>query len=76
MKLANFLNLLDSENRLSITNVSVLIVLGKLIFIPEPSLTEVGMFLITMLNYSHKRFTINDNVKNNNDLSSQKESSS
>lgn len=69
-KILNFLSLLDSENRLSITNITVFIVVGKLIFIPEPSLAEIGAFLVAMLNYSHKRYTSNSN---NNDENSQKE---
>lgn len=53
----NFFNLLDSQNRLSITNVAVLIILGKMILAPSVSLTEVGALLISFINYGHKRFT-------------------
>ncbi len=73
-KVANFLNLLDIEGRLSITNVSLLIVLGKLVFIPEPSLPEICAFIATLANYSHKRMINNDNSKLN-DNNSQKEES-
>lgn len=57
----NFFNLLDSEQRLSITNVAVLVVLVKLAISPSASITEAGMLLITIGNYAHKRVTNQNN---------------
>jgi hypothetical protein len=48
-------NLLDKDGRLSITNVAVIIMVTKLAFLPTFTLTEVGAFVIAMLNYAHKR---------------------
>ena len=57
LKLFGFLNLLDAEGNLSITNVAVILVLIKLAFSPTASLTEAGMLLATLANYAHKRST-------------------
>lgn len=57
----NFFNLLDSEQRLSITNVAVLVVLVKLALSPSASITEAGMLLATLANYAHKRVTNQNN---------------
>lgn len=62
-KLFNFFNLLDSEGRLSITNLAVYITLLKLVYSPSASITEAGMLLLTLANYAHKRKAINDNQK-------------
>ena len=51
----SFLNLLDAEGRLSITNLAVVITLVKLAISPAASLTEAGMLLCTLTNYAHKR---------------------
>ena len=56
----NFLNLLDSNGRLSITNIAVLIVLTKIAIAPTASLTEMGALFVTLINYHMKRKTIAD----------------
>lgn len=51
----SFLNLLDFEGKLSITNVAVIVVLIKLAISPSASITEAGLLLVTLANYAHKR---------------------
>lgn len=53
-----FLNLLDSEGNLSITNVAVLVCVSKMALSAQFSGGEVGALVATLLNYAHKRFVI------------------
>lgn len=62
-----FFNLLDSEGHLSITNLSVVIVLIKLIYSPSTSITEAGLLLITLSNYAHKRIVNRNNQESEED---------
>lgn len=57
----SFLNLQDSNGNLSITNLAVYAALVKMMFVPGASLEDAGILLVTILNYSHKRFTVNAN---------------
>ena len=61
MKFLSFLNLQDSNGNLSITNLAVYAALVKMMFVPGASLEDAGILLVTILNYSHKRFTVNSN---------------
>ena len=54
MKLLKFLNLLDRQNNLSITNFGVFIILIKIATSPFDWATAAAL-LVTLLNYSHKR---------------------
>lgn len=54
-----FLNLLDHEGNLSITNLAVIVVLIKLAIAPAATLTEAGTLLIALANYAHKRVVTN-----------------
>lgn len=56
-KVANFLNLLDAQGKLSITNVAVIVCLLKLALAPAASITEAGTLLAALANYAHKRYT-------------------
>lgn len=56
----NFLNVLDSEGRLSITNLAVIIVLIKITIAPTASIVEMGALFISLANYHLKRKTIAD----------------
>jgi len=58
-QLANFLNLLDAQGKLSITNVAVIVCLLKLAFAPAASITEAGTLLVALANYAHKRIVNN-----------------
>ena len=50
----NFLHLLDDQNRLSITNIAVIILVVKVAAAPLDWPTAAGL-LCTLLNYGHKR---------------------
>lgn len=56
-QIADFLNLLDAQGKLSITNVAVIVCLLKLAFAPAASITEAGTLLVALANYAHKRYT-------------------
>lgn len=51
----NFLNLLDRGGKLSLTNLAVVICLFKIALAPAFSLADMGVLLLTLLNYAHKR---------------------
>jgi hypothetical protein len=55
IKVCNFLNLIDSQGRLSVTNLAVLVCLIKLSFTSGASITEMGTLLAALANYAHKR---------------------
>ena len=57
MNILRFLNLLGKNDKLSITNITVLVMLVKIAFIQHITLTESAAFFITLLNYGHKRVT-------------------
>lgn len=57
-KALNFLNLLDSESRLSITSLAMYVVLVKVAVAPSPSLIDLGSLLLVLLNYAHKRIVV------------------
>ncbi len=52
-----FLNLLDSDGNLSITNVCVIVCVVKIVVAPQFSVTEVGALMVSLCNYAHKRST-------------------
>jgi len=54
-KILDFCNVLDDTGRLSITNVAVMGLVGKLIITSNPDLATVGTTIIALVNYMHKR---------------------
>lgn len=50
--------MLDSQKNLSISNIAVIIALCKLALTPSLSVTDIGMLLVTLLNYTHKRHVV------------------
>lgn len=50
----NFIHLLDDQNRLSITNIAVIVLVVKVAAAPLDWPTAAGL-LCTLLNYGHKR---------------------
>lgn len=61
-----FLNLLDYENNLSITNLAVYIALIKIMIIPGSSLEDAGMLFTVLVNYSYKKHLISNSKDNEN----------
>ena len=58
LALATWLNLIDSQAKLSLTNIALYVVLVKLSLTTNISLTECGALLLALLNYSHKRYVV------------------
>ncbi len=54
-RLLTFLNLLDSENNLSITNLAIYLLVGKMMFSPALDWPSVTAMIVTFANYMHKR---------------------
>lgn len=61
-KALDFVNLLDSEQRLSITSLAMYVVLVKVAISPAPSLADLGSLLLVLLNYAHKRVVISNSA--------------
>jgi hypothetical protein len=57
LKILDFLNILDYSKRISLTNVSLMLLVGKLLFTPSPDFAVVGSVIIAFANYAHKRST-------------------
>ena len=56
-KILKFWRLIDSEGLLSLTNLAVLVVMIKIILVPATSIADLGVLLVSLLNYAHKRYT-------------------
>ncbi len=52
-----WLNLLDSEKNLSITNLAIYLLVGKMMFSPALDWPSVTAMIVTFANYMHKRQT-------------------
>jgi hypothetical protein len=63
-----FLNLLDKDSNLSISNIAVIIVLVKLAFTPSLSLIDAGTLLVTLMNYAHKRHSGSKQVQQSSEF--------
>ena len=61
MKVLTFLNLLDAENNLSLTNLSLWLVLCKIPF--SHSFADVAVILPAIALYAHKRVVVAASVK-------------
>lgn len=58
VKLKNFLafcNVLDYNGNLSISNLSVIALISKLVITSNPDIATVGVTAVSILNYMHKR---------------------
>lgn len=65
IRMGHFARILDEKNNLSLTNLGVMIVFGKLVFSNDViSPVDIGALIGTLLSYQAKRYT---NNKNNND---------
>lgn len=57
LRVLDFLNILDYSKRLSLTNISLVLLVGKLLVTPNPDFAVVGSVIIAFANYAHKRST-------------------
>jgi hypothetical protein len=55
VKIGQVTRLLDENGQVSLTNLSIMISLYKLLVVPNASFMEVGTFLISALAYNYKR---------------------
>lgn len=56
IKALEFLRIVDAhDGKVSLTNVAVMVVVLKILFVPQFSIGEVGALLIALLNYSAKK---------------------
>lgn len=51
-----FFRLLDDNNVVSLTNIALMIVIGKLAITPSMAIPEIGALMLGVLNYSYKRY--------------------
>lgn len=63
-KLLKFLQLVDREGNLSITNIATIVVITKIAIAASIDWGVISALLITLLNYGHKRHEANKAVKN------------
>ncbi len=59
LKILDFLNILDYSGRISLTNLALISLVGKLLISPNPDFATIGSVVVAMANYMHKR-SIND----------------
>ena len=57
LKVLDFFSLLDSAQRLSITNTAMYVVIAKIATSPSPTIMDLGALLLSLANYAHKRYT-------------------
>lgn len=58
ISLGRFFRLLDENNVLSLTNIILILVVVKLMMTPDTSLENIGVILLGLMNYVHKRQTV------------------
>jgi hypothetical protein len=56
-KIAYFLQLIDDEPRISLSNIAFLVILGKIIVSPQVDWTALVTLAITCMNVMHDRHT-------------------
>ncbi len=64
-RLLSFLNLLDSDGNLSITNIAVIVMVTKIALMTQMTGVDAVALVSTLLNYSHKRI-VNANAADPN----------
>lgn len=67
LKYLTFFRIIDPKDQLiSLTNVALMVVLGKLVYVPSVSATEIGALFVSLLAYSSKKM-INRRIKKDQD---------
>lgn len=59
-RVLTFLNLLDAEGNLSITNIAVIVSITKMALLTQLSGVDAVALVGTLLNYAHKRSVNSD----------------
>lgn len=65
LKILNFLNLLDENNCLSITNVGLIALVTKIVVSPTADWPSIVAVIASFSNYAHKRY-VNSQVQDPN----------
>ena len=52
-----FLRLTDNKNNLSLTNIWIMIAMYKMLTTNATSMNDLGLFVLPLLSYLHKRHT-------------------
>jgi hypothetical protein len=55
LRILDFFNILDYNRRISLTNVSLMLLIGKLLVSPNPDFGTIGTVIVAFANYAHKR---------------------
>lgn len=69
-KTLSFLNLLDQQHKVSITNVAVVVLIVKIAAAPTLDFPTVAALLLSLLNYADKRRTNSNATKTNDETAS------
>lgn len=68
-KILAFLRVTDAhDGRLSLSNISVIVVLTKIAFMPACSEMDIGALLVVLLNYAYKKRLASDAIKDADDM--------
>ena len=54
-KILNFLRITDDSNRLSITNITVMLMMYKIISTPALSMQDIAIAIVPLFNYAYKK---------------------
>jgi len=54
-KILQFFRLVDENKQLSLTNIAVMVSIAKIIITPANDMKDIGLLIIPMLSYIHKR---------------------
>ncbi len=57
LRFLDFFNILDYSKRISLTNVSLMLLVGKLLVSPNPDFGTIGAVIAAFGNYAHRRGT-------------------
>jgi len=60
LAITRFLRLSDDQDRLSLTNIAIMLTLGRLLFVDQVSIEALGTFLTAAVGYNVKRFAPKD----------------
>lgn len=69
LKILAFLNVLDYNGCLSISNIAVIALISKLVLTSNPDIATVGITAVSILNYMHKRSSNASSGSNNQESS-------
>lgn len=56
LKIGKFIRLIDESNRLSLTNIALMIGLYKIASTNGVNLNDAGLLFATLANYAHKKY--------------------